>query len=362
METITCGCTKDSPVCETGKHLENLIYHYGEYAYECIFFSDFPSSLNSEQWLKAVLTYIEHYQEEYIINITPLSDRLNDVYDALVEDDEVFHHGILWHAIQRLGWVALQDKWEDEKRTEEIMEIVNGLCLHPSIESVCMQIILLNALDHDLSSFVFVGIGISAPTEPETKEPEKTDEQPIETKTRTRPAFYDAALPLLDFVDHHLAQVPEESDVVHDLLVFFAEEMLRLNKEKQALEKSFLSYIEKLLCIQPQPDKDGNVGIAAMKNKTQIFNYVGDYQKNEDPLSWRRLSEILTLNKKLCQVDQFDRLLFDIEREYHANLDKVLPIKAQLEKTDWLIDETVYKLYGLTEEEIQIVEDTVARK
>jgi type II restriction/modification system DNA methylase subunit YeeA len=31
-------------------------------------------------------------------------------------------------------------------------------------------------------------------------------------------------------------------------------------------------------------------------------------------------------------------------------------LKGKLQKTDWLIDPIVYKLYGLTEEEIKIVE------
>jgi type II restriction/modification system DNA methylase subunit YeeA len=31
-------------------------------------------------------------------------------------------------------------------------------------------------------------------------------------------------------------------------------------------------------------------------------------------------------------------------------------LKEKLRKTDWLIDQIVYKLYGLTEEEIKIVE------
>jgi type II restriction/modification system DNA methylase subunit YeeA len=32
-------------------------------------------------------------------------------------------------------------------------------------------------------------------------------------------------------------------------------------------------------------------------------------------------------------------------------------LKEKLRKTDWLIDQIVYKLYGLTEEEIKIVEE-----
>src|SRR5713101_8357094 len=45
---------------------------------------------------------------------------------------------------------------------------------------------------------------------------------------------------VLGFVDHHLSKEPEESDVVHDLLAFLAEEMIRLNKEKRAAQKEFL--------------------------------------------------------------------------------------------------------------------------
>ena len=33
-----------------------------------------------------------------------------------------------------------------------------------------------------------------------------------------------------------------------------------------------------------------------------------------------------------------------------------LPFKEKLRKTDWVIDQIVYKLYGLTEDEIKLVE------
>jgi type II restriction/modification system DNA methylase subunit YeeA len=47
-----------------------------------------------------------------------------------------------------------------------------------------------------------------------------------------------------------------------------------------------------------------------------------------------------------------DRLL----KVYEESLQRVLPLKQQLAKTDRLIDAVVYRLYGLTEEEIKIVE------
>ncbi len=45
------------------------------------------------------------------------------------------------------------------------------------------------------------------------------------------------------FVEHHLSKEPEESDVVHDLLAFLAEEMIRLNKEKRDAQKEFLDWL-----------------------------------------------------------------------------------------------------------------------
>jgi len=45
-----------------------------------------------------------------------------------------------------------------------------------------------------------------------------------------------------------------------------------------------------------------------------------------------------------------------LECEYEKSLETLLPIKEQLAKTDRLIDQIVYKLYGLTEAEIDIVE------
>ena len=37
-------------------------------------------------------------------------------------------------------------------------------------------------------------------------------------------------------------------------------------------------------------------------------------------------------------------------------MSKLKPLLARIEATDWLIDQIVYKLYGLMEEEIVVVE------
>jgi hypothetical protein len=45
-----------------------------------------------------------------------------------------------------------------------------------------------------------------------------------------------------------------------------------------------------------------------------------------------------------------------LRAEYEQSLSLLRPLKAQLARTDRLIDLVVYQLYGLTEEEVKIVE------
>ncbi len=67
--------------------------------------------------------------------------------------------------------------------------------------------------------------------------------------------------------------------------------------------------------------------------------------------------EILQKNKGRLGVSLSDAGLVDrIRKMYEESLQRVLPIKERLARTDRLIDAVVYRLYGLTEEEIKIVE------
>jgi hypothetical protein len=160
---------------------------------------------------------------------------------------------------------------------------------------------------------------------------------------------------VLGFVDHHLARVPEESDVVHDLLAMLAEHMIRLNKEKRAAQRDFLDWLVATLKIAP--DKDGRKGIDALTGKSKLLDYPGDYQKDEPPLATAELLEILQKNRGHLGVSLSDTGLVDrVRREYEQSLERVLPLKEQLAQTDRLIDTVVYRLYGLTEEEIAVVE------
>lgn len=158
---------------------------------------------------------------------------------------------------------------------------------------------------------------------------------------------------ILAFVEQHLQA--ERSDVVHDLLAFLAEEMLCLNREKREEQQRFLAAMVKLLKIRP--DKDGKEGIDALAmGKQRIVEYPGEYQKDKPELKLEELVELLYKNKARLGVTSREAIESILQKPYAESLDVVRPLVRQLQYTDMLIDQVVYKLYGLTSEEIDIVE------
>ncbi len=164
-------------------------------------------------------------------------------------------------------------------------------------------------------------------------------------------------LPLLHFVKYHLTQQPEASDVIHDLLAYLAENMLGMNKEKCTLQSSFLACLETKLDIQPQLDKNsGKSGLETLKGKDRLLNYPRDYQKNERALSFQEVVNILLENRRYFRQYPDNRLMHEIEGKYERNVEVIEKLKQQLKQTDSLINSVVYKLYGLTEDDVRMVE------
>jgi len=138
-----------------------------------------------------------------------------------------------------------------------------------------------------------------------------------------------------------------QSDVIHDLLAHLAETMLALNREKQAEIRGFLAWLERHIGAK----------VDDLTGKTIIQNYLGDYQKGEAPLAFEDLLARLRQNRRKLSADPDARAFQEtLESEYTASLAKLLPLKQRLAATDRLIDLLVYRLYGLTEEEVGIVE------
>jgi len=146
----------------------------------------------------------------------------------------------------------------------------------------------------------------------------------------------------------------EQADVTHDLLAFLAERMIALNKERQKKMKTFLQWLEAELEIAP--DAKAREGIDALTGKTRLKDFLGDYQKGEAALAFDDLWEILRKNKRRIDRSLTPTFMEELRTAYEKSLSDLLPIKKTLRLTDGLIDQVAYRLYGLTEEEVDLVE------
>ena len=141
---------------------------------------------------------------------------------------------------------------------------------------------------------------------------------------------------------HHLTADPERSDVVHDLLAFLAEGMVEMNKTKGEEIRGFLRWLEREIGVE----------IDTLKNKTKIQGYFDR--------SFEELLGILRSNRRTIAIDPSSRDFQEsLEREFTNSLAKLNPLLTRIQDTDALIDQVVYQLYGLTDEEIAVVEGNV---
>jgi len=156
-------------------------------------------------------------------------------------------------------------------------------------------------------------------------------------------AQVDACLPK-DEAGNFIAE-QERSDVVHDLLAFLAERMLEMNKQKQKEIKGFLGWLESYLGAK----------VEDLTPKTKLQGY---YEHDYDSFQ-----AVLKKNSKKLQVDPARREPAETLRaEFEGSMGKLGPLREQIRQTDELIDAVVYRLYGLTEEEIGIVEGKANRR
>ncbi len=136
----------------------------------------------------------------------------------------------------------------------------------------------------------------------------------------------------------------EQSDVIHDVLASLAKKMIEYNKQKNKETKSLLGWLE----------RDIGAKVEDLTGKTTIRKYHESTGGN--------LISIIKKNKKKLQIDPSRRDFQDrLFTEFDKSLQKLTPLKRKIEATDHLIDQIVYKLYGLTEAEMKIVEESFAK-
>ena len=131
----------------------------------------------------------------------------------------------------------------------------------------------------------------------------------------------------------------KRTDTSHDFLAYLAEQMIEMNKGKNEEIKDFLKWLEREI----------NTEVDTLTNKTAIKEY---HDKD-----FKHLLDILKKNKNKISLDLSNRKIQELLEKYFEKSILVLePLKGKNKVTDNLIDLIVYKLYGLTDEEIKVVE------
>ena len=91
--------------------------------------------------------------------------------------------------------------------------------------------------------------------------------------------------------------------------------------------------------------------------KDETGNFIAEQEKSDIVHDLLAFLAVLKKNKKLLAVDPARREPGEALRaEFEGSVGKLGPLQEKIRQTDGLIDAVVYKLYGLTEEEIAIVE------
>jgi len=147
------------------------------------------------------------------------------------------------------------------------------------------------------------------------------------------------------------------TDTIHDLLAYLAEQMIAMHKEKQSLTADFWTDLEGATdpaAFRKLRDKGKQeAGLAA---DAALAPFVRAESKSartlDDSLAWDEAAFKAFVRALAGPVDGLSRLV----KVYNDHAPRYRELVERIGRTDWLIDQIVYKLYGLTEEEIAIVE------
>jgi uncharacterized protein YaaN involved in tellurite resistance len=141
----------------------------------------------------------------------------------------------------------------------------------------------------------------------------------------------------LQWVEQELKQ--GRNDTVHDFLAYLAGQMIELNRQKNEEIKGFLKWLEREIGAE----------INTLANKTAIKEY-----HNND---FNHLLDVLKKNKNKLSIDPSNRKTQELlEKHFTKSMSVLQPLKDKIKNTNNLIDQMVYKLYGFTDKEIEIVE------
>jgi hypothetical protein len=120
-------------------------------------------------------------------------------------------------------------------------------------------------------------------------------------------------------------------------LTEWVEKMLSLTKNQQSITGNFIKYLHSQFQIEKLSRKLENW------HELEFADFIKELNKANKKAG----------AKKLSKSDEMDWMEVFENKKVEAQI-----LKSEIEKTDKEIDQMVYELYGLTEEEIKIVEGT----
>ncbi len=152
------------------------------------------------------------------------------------------------------------------------------------------------------------------------------------------------------------------TDTIHDLLAYLAEQMIAMHREKQSLTVDFWTDLEGVCdpaVFRKLRDKGKQEAGLAAELETEFLprNSVSKRTRTlDESLAWDEAAFKGFVRALAGRVERLSGLV----KVYHTHAPRYRELTERIDRTDWLIDQIVYQLYGLTDEEIAIVEGRAA--
>ena len=131
--------------------------------------------------------------------------------------------------------------------------------------------------------------------------------------------------------------VPKNLEQIDEELTELGGKQLKTHKEHSLTNKKFTNYLLSQFSIEKLPKK--------LQNWYQLE--FGEFTSELNKVLKKEGGDVLD-----------DKAKFSLMSLFEAQKSKVEKLKAEIDKTDKEIDQMVYELYGLTKEEIEIVENS----
>ena len=136
-------------------------------------------------------------------------------------------------------------------------------------------------------------------------------------------------------------------DISQERIIENVEEALLINSEAQILGINFLKYLKQTLKLDKTSKKLQNWHLL------DFSEFVKELNKTIKATNKERLKDDKEAIPTLTKKDEFEWLEL-----FEENKKKAQDLQHQINQTEKEIDTLVYELYGLTEEEIEIVENS----